>query len=42
MHSNVSNFVEQYPEVRELDLNSIVAHNDGTVAVHAMIVLESA
>ncbi|MFC2052160.1 acetate--CoA ligase family protein [Chloroflexota bacterium] len=36
----VSNFVEQYPEVKELDLNPIFAYRDGAVAVDARVILE--
>ncbi len=36
----VSNFVEQNPEVEELDLNPIFAYSDGAVAVDARVVLE--
>lgn len=35
----VSNFVEQNPEVEELDLNPIFAYSDGAVAVDARIIL---
>ena len=35
----VSNFVEQNPEVEELDLNPIFAYGDGAVAVDARIIL---
>jgi len=35
----VSNFVEQHPEVDELDLNPIFAYSDGAVAVDARIIL---
>jgi len=38
---NVSSFVEQHPEVKELDLNPIFAYKDGAVAVDARIVLET-
>jgi acyl-CoA synthetase (NDP forming) len=37
----VSQFVEQNPEIRELDLNPIFAYSDGAVAVDARVVLES-
>ncbi len=37
----VSGFVEQHPEVKELDLNPVVAYKDGAVAVDARVVLES-
>ncbi|MFC1940643.1 acetate--CoA ligase family protein [Chloroflexota bacterium] len=36
----VSDFVEQYPEVKELDLNPIFAYRDGAVAVDARVILE--
>ena len=36
----VSDFVEQNPEVRELDLNPIFAYSDGAVAVDARVILE--
>ena len=36
----VSRFVEQNPEVEELDLNPIIAYSDGAVAVDARIILE--
>ena len=36
----VSGFVEQNPEVKELDLNPIIAYSDGAIAVDARIVLE--
>ena len=36
---NVSSFVEQYPEVEELDLNPIFAYSDGAVAVDARVIL---
>jgi acyl-CoA synthetase (NDP forming) len=36
----VSSFVEQHPEVAELDLNPIFAYKDGAVAVDARVVLE--
>lgn len=37
----VSSFVEQHPEIKELDLNPIFAYKDGAVAVDARIVLET-
>ncbi len=37
----VSNFVEQHPEVKELDLNPIFAYKDGAVAVDARVILEA-
>ena len=36
----VSNFVQQNPEVKELDLNPVFAYSDGAVAVDARVVLE--
>ncbi len=36
----VSSFVEQHPEVKELDLNPIFAYSDGAVAVDARVILE--
>jgi len=36
----VSDFAEQHPEVKELDLNPIFAYSDGAVAVDARIILE--
>lgn len=38
----VSNFVEQHPEVDELDLNPVFAYRDGAVAVDARVVLGEA
>jgi acyl-CoA synthetase (NDP forming) len=37
---NVSNFVEQYPEVKELDLNPVIISGDSAIAVDARVVLE--
>jgi len=36
----VSDFVEQNPEVKEIDLNPIFAYSDGAVAVDARVILE--
>jgi len=36
----VSDFAEQHPEVKELDLNPIFAYSDGAIAVDARIILE--
>lgn len=36
----VSEFVEKNPEVKELDLNPILAYGDGALAVDARIILE--
>ncbi len=38
----VSEFVEEHPEVRELDLNPVFAYPDGAVAVDARIVIAEA
>ncbi|MCK9520588.1 MAG: acetate--CoA ligase family protein, partial [Dehalococcoidia bacterium] len=35
----VSKFVEQHPEIQELDLNPVFAYPDGAVAVDARIVV---
>jgi len=37
----ISQFVEQNPEIKELDLNPIFAYSDGAVVVDARLVLES-
>ncbi|OGO38265.1 MAG: acetyl-CoA synthetase [Chloroflexi bacterium RBG_16_57_8] len=37
----VSGFVEQHPEIKELDLNPVFAYKDGAVAVDARIILEA-
>jgi acyl-CoA synthetase (NDP forming) len=37
----ISSFVEQHPEVKELDLNPIFAYKDGAVAVDARVILEA-
>jgi acyl-CoA synthetase (NDP forming) len=36
----VSRFVEDHPEIKELDLNPIVAFKEGAVAVDARVILE--
>jgi len=36
----VSDFVEQNPEIRELDLNPVFAYGDGAIAVDARVILE--
>lgn len=38
----VSGFIEQHPEVKELDLNPVFAYSDGAIAVDARVVLEEA
>ena len=36
----VSDFVEQNPQVKELDLNPVFAYGDGALVVDARIILE--
>jgi len=36
----VSNFVEQNPEIKELDLNPIFAYSDGAITVDARLILK--
>jgi len=36
----VADFITQHPEIKELDLNPVIAYGDGAVAVDARIVLE--
>lgn len=36
----LSDFIEQTPEIKELDLNPILAYADGAVAVDARVILE--
>ncbi len=36
----VADFVTQYPVIKELDLNPVIARHDGAIAVDARIVLE--
>ncbi|MFC2003759.1 acetate--CoA ligase family protein [Chloroflexota bacterium] len=38
----VSEFVDQHPEIKELDLNPIFAYSNGAVAVDARVILEAA
>jgi acyl-CoA synthetase (NDP forming) len=38
----VSDFVEQKPEIKEIDINPIFAYSDGAVAVDARVILEPA
>ena len=37
----VSSFIEQNPEIEELDLNPIFAYSDDAVAVDARVILEA-
>ena len=37
----LSDFVDKTPEIKELDLNPILAYKDGAVAVDARVILES-
>jgi len=37
----VSDFVDRTPEIKELDLNPILAYSDGAMAVDARVILES-
>jgi acetyl-CoA synthetase (ADP-forming) len=37
----VSDFVERRPEIKELDINPIIAYRDGALAVDARVILES-
>ena len=36
----ISRFVDDHPEIKELDLNPILAYKDGAVAVDARVILE--
>jgi len=36
----VSDFVDKTPEIKEIDLNPVIAYKDSAVAVDARIVLE--
>ena len=36
----LSNFVEKYPDIKELDLNPLFAYKDGAIAVDARVILE--
>ena len=36
----VSEFIQENPEVKELDLNPVFAYKDGAIAVDARVVLE--
>jgi acyl-CoA synthetase (NDP forming) len=36
----VSRFVDDHPEIKELDLNPIFAYKDGAIAVDARVILE--
>lgn len=37
----LSDFIDKTPEIKELDLNPILAYSDGAVAVDARVILES-
>ena len=37
---NVSKFVEENPQIKELDLNPVFAYAKGVIAVDARIILE--
>jgi len=37
----LSDFVDKTPEIKEIDLNPIIAYSDGAVAVDARVILES-
>lgn len=37
----ISDFVERYPEIKELDLNPIFAYSDGAVVVDARVILRN-
>jgi len=37
----LSGFVESTPEIKELDLNPVLAYNDGVIAVDARVILEA-
>ena len=37
----VSGFVDEHPEIKELDLNPIFAYKDGAIAVDARVILEA-
>jgi acyl-CoA synthetase (NDP forming) len=37
---NVSEIVESYPEIQEIDLNPVIASNDGLLVVDARIILK--
>jgi acyl-CoA synthetase (NDP forming) len=36
----ISRFVDDHPEIKELDLNPIFAYRDGAIAADARVVLE--
>jgi acyl-CoA synthetase (NDP forming) len=38
---DVSEFVQHYPEIKELDLNPVFAYEEGTLVVDARIILEA-
>ena len=35
----VSELIEAYPQIREMDLNPVIAHEDGVTVVDARIIL---
>jgi acyl-CoA synthetase (NDP forming) len=37
---NISGFIDENPEIKEMDINPLIAYSDGSVAVDARIVLE--
>jgi acyl-CoA synthetase (NDP forming) len=37
---DVSEFIQHYPEIKELDLNPVFAYKDGALIVDARIILE--
>ncbi|HEY98681.1 MAG TPA: acetyl-CoA synthetase, partial [Dehalococcoidia bacterium] len=39
--TRISRFIEKNPQVKELDINPLIASGDGVVAVDARIVMKS-